>query len=335
MSETFQNSDSSSQSERRIHCRQRVLFSCAELGENNGGTILNISESGMALQTIAELAGNKLLNLRFQFSRSRPWLEVKGQITWLSDSKRMAGVEFIDLPDEARKQIRSWISLTSDAARFGKEALPLDNITENAATTIGTAPISAGPLPSVRAVPASQANHRRDLVPRLMRPGVAEGAGVLGKAFRLVGLSLAAVVLLAALIFLGRYLLKTGGSHKAGRAESESEVPGYSSVTPPIEPIDLRIPADTPAFVLQVGAMLHEKNAQGLLESLLQGNYPAFVLKRANDRFYRVMVGPYYGMSLTLKAKRDLANQGFQAIHTQWKTNSVGPVDVAARERIP
>ena len=41
--------------ERRTHCRQDLLFSRVELGENNRGIVLNISPSGLALQAVEEL----------------------------------------------------------------------------------------------------------------------------------------------------------------------------------------------------------------------------------------------------------------------------------------
>jgi hypothetical protein len=122
---TFQSSRSLLLSERRVHPRQRVLFSCADLGEDNGGIVLNISEDGLALETIAELVGEESPKMRFQFSRSPAWIEVKGRITWRSDSRNTAGVEFIDLLPQALKQIQTWISSTSAASGFQEEIVPL------------------------------------------------------------------------------------------------------------------------------------------------------------------------------------------------------------------
>ena len=122
LTEWFDMSNTAAQSgketnvaDRRNHCRQKVLFSCAELGHNNGGTILDISEGGLALQVVSELNEDALPQMRFQFSRAHGWIDTKGRIVWRGDSKRTAGVEFIDLPGKARDQIKRWIALVNDA----------------------------------------------------------------------------------------------------------------------------------------------------------------------------------------------------------------------------
>ena len=105
-------------SDRRTHFRERVLFSCAQLGEENGGIVLNISEGGVALQVVTELSDQDLPPLRFQFSHSHTWVEATGRIAWLSDSKKTVGVEFTNLPEEARRQIKAWISSLNAAGEF-------------------------------------------------------------------------------------------------------------------------------------------------------------------------------------------------------------------------
>ena len=108
------SSESGPISERRKHYRQRVLLSCIELGNNNGGIVLNISQSGLALRAVAELADGELPKLRFQFSQAHTWVETKGRIVWISDCRKTAGLEFIDLPDVARTKIQTWISFVGD-----------------------------------------------------------------------------------------------------------------------------------------------------------------------------------------------------------------------------
>ena len=79
---------------------------------------------------------------------------------------------------------------------------------------------------------------------------------------------------------------------------------------------------DHSAFVLQVGAMVHEENANSLAESLRQMNFPAFVFKSPTDRFHRVVVGPYNGVDATLRAKNQLEKRGFRSIRKEWKVTS-------------
>lgn len=82
-----------------------------ELGGKNGGVILNISETGMAVATADPLAVNdSFACIRFQLPSSGQSIEVSAQIVWLAESKKSAGVRFVDLAAEVRNQISNWIS---------------------------------------------------------------------------------------------------------------------------------------------------------------------------------------------------------------------------------
>ena len=64
------------------------------------------------MQAVRSLADGELPAMRFQLSESQTWIETSGRIAWIGASKHNAGVEFIDLPEEARNKIRQWIPLT-------------------------------------------------------------------------------------------------------------------------------------------------------------------------------------------------------------------------------
>jgi len=100
------------QSNRRLHPRQIVnaLASYVDLGPDNGGMVVNVSEGGLALTALAKLVGGELLHLRFQLPELQEWIEATGRITWLGESKREAGVKFEQLSADARTRIRSWLS---------------------------------------------------------------------------------------------------------------------------------------------------------------------------------------------------------------------------------
>jgi len=114
--------------DRRGHRRQNVSFSCAEFGKNNSGMVLNVSVGGLAVAAIGEVIDDELPNLRFQCSGMPARIEAKGRVAWRRDSNKMIGIEFIDLPDEARKQIQSWISFVTDATQLDKIPTPLAEI---------------------------------------------------------------------------------------------------------------------------------------------------------------------------------------------------------------
>src|ERR1700738_2828363 len=80
-----------------------------EIGDSNGGIILDISEGGMAVASAQALVGNQTLLFRFQLPRSLETIETSGEITWIGETKKRAGVRFVDLPLTAREQIHKWI----------------------------------------------------------------------------------------------------------------------------------------------------------------------------------------------------------------------------------
>ncbi len=156
-----------------------------------------------------------------------------------------------------------------------------------------------------------------------------------GKAGWLVGLSLAAALLVLAILPLRHYLQNAGTSQKGRETTTEPSRPGLSSkisATPSSNPgstpdhsAPTSNPGSTPdhvAFVLQVGAMANEENANALASSLSQLNFPAFVFQGPTDRLHFVFVGPFTSVDATLTAKKDLERRGLKPFRTQWKPAS-------------
>ena len=97
--------------DRRICARQQVKsLAYLDIGADNGGIVLNISETGVAVHAVSVLPAEPLVDLRLQLPRSSKRLETKGKVAWTSGTKKEAGVEFIDLPEEVRLEIRDWLA---------------------------------------------------------------------------------------------------------------------------------------------------------------------------------------------------------------------------------
>jgi TonB family protein len=111
MSESFEPTQNLlERADRRIHTRHRIrALAYVELGENNGGIVLNIGEGGFAVRAAEPINEDGLSRLRFQMQHTKQPLQMNGKIAWTSDSKKEAGVRFIDLRDEALLEIRTWI----------------------------------------------------------------------------------------------------------------------------------------------------------------------------------------------------------------------------------
>ena len=101
--------------ERRACPRFRVSsLMYIDIGNINGGVVTSLSENGLAFTAAATLRNSELgdgaLQLRIQFPGIPEAVEASGEIVWTSSSGKEARVQFVELEDKAREQIRSWIS---------------------------------------------------------------------------------------------------------------------------------------------------------------------------------------------------------------------------------
>lgn len=101
--------------------------------------------------------------------------------------------------------------------------------------------------------------------------------------------------------------------------EPESSVSSTNSTPSP--PLPLSSPRDLPGKVFQIAAMEHVDNANRLVESLRENNFPAFVFRRSGDRFYKVFVGPYDDPHSVDIVKGKLTMLGIKAIQVPWSSD--------------
>jgi TonB family protein len=85
-----------------------------ELGQENGGILLNLSEGGLAVRSALPLGSREFTGIRFQAPASHAWLTASGRMVWLNDSKKEGGIQFTQLPGAARQQIHKWVSADGD-----------------------------------------------------------------------------------------------------------------------------------------------------------------------------------------------------------------------------
>ena len=102
--------DSVSGSDRRLYSRQAIrTLAYVELDEGNGGIVLNISEGGLSVQAFASVMEDVLPSVRFQLSESDDWIHANARITWTGESRKLAGLEFVDLAEDSRSRIKEWL----------------------------------------------------------------------------------------------------------------------------------------------------------------------------------------------------------------------------------
>ena len=133
-SETKQTAQHSSTTNRRFYSRREVrALAYIDLGRDNGGIVLNLSEGGLAIHSAISLNERRLPHVRFQLPQSSTWVEARGEVAWTSENGMQAGIQLIGLGDEARRQIREWVcangrvvSRRRGVARCSRRAAPCD-----------------------------------------------------------------------------------------------------------------------------------------------------------------------------------------------------------------
>jgi hypothetical protein len=72
------------------------------------GFILDLSDTGMAMQTIAPLEVHRRLQVQMNLPEA-DYLETPGYVAW-ADGLGRAGVRFSELPEEARRRLEQWLA---------------------------------------------------------------------------------------------------------------------------------------------------------------------------------------------------------------------------------
>ena len=105
------------QNKRAIVRRRTQQLVYLELGRENGGVMLNLSEEGCGFQAITPVKCGES-RFGFQINGGRR-IAGDAEIVWADDSGVMGGLRFVNLPPEARKEIRSWLEETNAPMEYG------------------------------------------------------------------------------------------------------------------------------------------------------------------------------------------------------------------------
>jgi TonB family protein len=107
----------STKTQRRV-ARHRVAgLMYIDLGFENGGFPINISEDGMAFQGIKPLEQNQEICVKFKLDGIDETVTATAKIVWLTETRKGGGLQFIDLPEASRRQINDWIALQERGGR--------------------------------------------------------------------------------------------------------------------------------------------------------------------------------------------------------------------------
>jgi PilZ domain len=206
------------QNKRAIVRRRTQQLVYLELGRENGGVMLNLSEEGCGFQAITPV---KIGESRFGFQiNGGRRIAGDAEITWADESGVMGGLRFINLPPEARKEIRSWLEETNAPMEYG--------FASAAAASAAAAGAAASPRPArpnVAIVPYPDPQQRRSTA---------------------VWRGLAVTAMVIALLALGVVYQKEVGSSLIWVGETLSGKTKASTVVPSDKPVDTVPPATKP-----------------------------------------------------------------------------------------
>jgi len=132
------------------HKRQRAyrqkIRSLAQvhLDATHVAILRDLSEFGIALQSVVPLALNQQVQLRFDLATPRVRIEAAGRIVW-TDSRGQAGVKFLDLPQRSERMLKEWIftQILSSAYLFS----PCESLTVEGNRAEGAAELLFSPAP--------------------------------------------------------------------------------------------------------------------------------------------------------------------------------------------
>ncbi len=133
----------------KIHTLAHVNLDAA-----NGAILRDLSEFGIAMQSVIPLTPDQQVQLRFDLPSPRVRIEAAGRIAW-TDSWGQAGVQFVDLPERSQRLLKEWvfIQILSAAYLFApcEAAAVAGNHAEGATELL----FSAAPRPAIQIEPQS------------------------------------------------------------------------------------------------------------------------------------------------------------------------------------
>jgi len=113
------------EAERRIRSRWKpasLLY--VELDGSNGGVVLNINESGLAMHAAQTVVQDSVSRLRFKLPSSKQEIVASGRIAWKGGTRKELGLHFLNLPEVSRLEIRKWIQADGAPRRPQEKVRP-------------------------------------------------------------------------------------------------------------------------------------------------------------------------------------------------------------------
>lgn len=133
-------------SERRSHER-RVLYSpeYLDMGADNGGVVVNLSEGGLAFQAVGPVAPQSEIPLSFSLGQGYR-IDVKARVVWVNAEGKLGGAAFGKLSKDSKSLIREWVA-KPDVEHESENAI-VDPVAVREAEGLSESALPANPHPS-------------------------------------------------------------------------------------------------------------------------------------------------------------------------------------------
>lgn len=313
------------------------------LGDSKHSLLFDLCEEGLAVGRLASTRLGEVIPFAFDLPDRNGCIQGRAEVVWTNEAVHRMGLHVLELAETCRLQLSAWISARAfTISSADTETEPVEPGFDAYATDAPVAPL----FPAVDA--RSESQPVETLFPLFPREEFEPSNPALKAAEEFIDRKATHTVLIGlALVVIGSgigFLTYRSRENRAnlqpatapattGSAVAEAASPAPDFVPAPApepapEPAKsslattaLPVPAaplDLPGFVLQVGAMKQEANADALAQNLQAAKFPAFVYKSGTDGFYRVAVGPYSDENAPVKVKGQLEKRGVKGFTRRW-----------------
>jgi PilZ domain len=141
-------------SQRRPYRQKVRTLSHVSLDAANGAILRDLSEFGIAMQTVTPLTPDQQVQVHFDLPSPRLRIEAVGRIAW-TDSWGQAGVQFVDLPERSQRLLKEWVFIQILSAAYLFAPSESAAVKGNRAEGVTELLFSAAPRPAIQIEPES------------------------------------------------------------------------------------------------------------------------------------------------------------------------------------
>jgi TonB family protein len=150
---------------RRSVPRQKIgSLAYLDLGVNNGGFMIDVSEGGIRFQVAQPVMAGRIFRIKFKLPNTQQAIDTSVHVAWVDSSGKYGGLQFLDLGGSPKLRIQEWLAaqIAGDIqARLEEYAGRLEEAKETREPQSQLAPVSQAENPHLRGARESLLNQAR------------------------------------------------------------------------------------------------------------------------------------------------------------------------------